>query len=151
MGLFQHILDWLKDLPLSALLKERLALAEDKYERAAAEDRELAAEIKKVKDQIAALKAEQAEALQTQKVDPELIEDTVRVLLYLFNTAVPNDRDAGRMSTALKMEPNVLQYHLDRLKAAGFAYGGGSLTVHGHSYWNLTPRGRQHVVEEGLI
>jgi DNA-binding HxlR family transcriptional regulator len=51
---------------------------------------------------------------------------------------------------SLNMERGVLQYHLDRLDAAGLAHVTGSNYVDEHTYWGLTPQGRQYVVERKL-
>ena len=67
--------------------------------------------------------------------------ETARVLVHLFRSDEKNERDIGVMSTALRMERNVLQCHLDRLYEAKLAESVGSNFVYQHVYWALTPEG----------
>jgi DNA-binding MarR family transcriptional regulator len=143
MGLLQ---DLLKEVPLSSVLKERVALAEEKFERASKE-------IESYKQRVAALEREN-EMLRAQipsKPPRTLDGDTARVLVGLFKAAEMEDRDVGAMARELVMERGVLQYHLDRLQEAGLADVTGANYLHEHIYWGLTPKGRQYVVEEKLI
>jgi hypothetical protein len=50
-----------------------------------------------------------------------LSDDTVRVLVHIFNTPVLDGREVRAMSLSLQLQRNVLQYHLDCLKQAGLA------------------------------
>jgi hypothetical protein len=76
-----------------------------------------------------------------------LNDDTVRVLIHIFRTRRLEDRDVGAMARALNLERGVLEYHPDRLADAELAETAGGNYLHGHVYWALTPKGRQHVVE----
>jgi DNA-binding MarR family transcriptional regulator len=76
-----------------------------------------------------------------------LNDDTVRVLIHIFRTPRLEDRDVGAISRALNLERSMLEYHLDRLADAELAETAGGNYLHGHVYWALTPKGRQHVVE----
>jgi hypothetical protein len=80
-----------------------------------------------------------------------LNEDTSRVLVHMFRTQRHEDRDVGAMAGALELERSVLEYHLDRLADAKLAETAGWNYLHGHVYWALTPEGRQHVIEHGLM
>ena len=143
MGLIQ---DWLQEVPLSAVLKERVALADQKYEAALREVEEL-------KRKVAVLEKENAElrAQIPRSTEAPLGVDTVRVLVHLFKARTQEDRDLGAMAVALEMEIGVLQYHLDRLQKDGLADITGLNYLHGHVYWVLTPEGRQRVVEDKLV
>jgi hypothetical protein len=137
--------DLLKEVPLSSVLKERVALAEQMYDQAAKE-------IEGYKQQVASLESEN-ENLRAQipKSGGTLSEDTARVLVHLFKAVKQDDRDVGVMSRQLGMEQGVVKYHLDRLKEAGFAYMTGGNYVRGHAYWALLSNGRQYVVEHKLV
>jgi DNA-binding transcriptional ArsR family regulator len=138
--------DVLKEVPLSAVLKERIALAGQKYEAAIQQVDEL-------RQKVAALERENAElrAQIPRPHEPSLGEDTTRVLVHLFKAKEIDDRDVGNMARALNMDRGVLQYHLDRLDEAGLAKLTGGNYVDGHVYWGLKPEGRQYVVERKLI
>ena len=144
MGAIQ---DLLQEVPLSAVLRERVALADDKLARATEE-------AENYKRRIADLEREN-EMLRSQnptaKSESGLGPDTTRVLVHLFKNTDQELRDVGFMVTVLQMERSVLQYHLDRLKDAGMAKLTSSNYVHGTVYWGLTPEGRQHAVEGKLI
>jgi DNA-binding transcriptional ArsR family regulator len=142
MGVLQ---DLLKEVPLSSVLKERVALAEEKYDGAMKE-------IEGYKQKVTSLEREN-ENLRAQipKSDGTLSDDTARVLVHLFKAATQVDRDVGVMSRQLTLEQGVLKYHLDRLKEGGLADIVGGNYVHGHTYWALSPKGRQYVVERKLI
>jgi hypothetical protein len=142
MSLLQELL---KEVPLSSVLRERVALAEDKFERASKE-------IDGYRQRIAALERENEELrAQIPSGPPSIDADTARVLVTIFRAADMEDRDIGIMARKLSMERGVLQYYLDRLKEAGLADVTGGNYLHGHVYWGLTPKGRQHVVEGKLI
>jgi DNA-binding MarR family transcriptional regulator len=83
--------------------------------------------------------------------ETSLNEDTARVLVHMFRTQRHEDRDVGAMAGVLELERSVLEYHLDRLADAKLAETAGGNYLHGHVYWALTPKGRQHVVEHGLM
>jgi DNA-binding transcriptional ArsR family regulator len=140
------IQDLLQEVPLAAVLRERVALADQKYEAAVRE-------VEDLKRKIAALERENAE-LRTQ-IPPSdttsLGDDTNRVLVHLFLATESVERDVGMMAAALGMEKGMLQYHLDRLQEVGFAKVTGGNYVDGHVYWGLTPSGRQHVVGRKLL
>ena len=133
MGLLQ---DLLKEVPLSAVLQERIKLAEDRYAAASKE-------IENLKQRIGALEKENAElrAKIPQDVEVSLSADTSRVIIHLFRAREIEDRDVGAMSYALGMEKGLLKYHLDRLQEAELADVTGGNYLHGHVYWALTPAG----------
>jgi DNA-binding MarR family transcriptional regulator len=138
--------DLLTEVPLSALLQERVALVEEKYVRAKEE-------IEGYEQRIAALEREN-ESLPA-RIPPEsasgLGEVTVRVLVYLFKAIEPDDRDVRAMAKGLATDQSLLQYHLERLQKAGLADLAGENYLHDQVYWALTPEGRRHVVEGKLI
>jgi hypothetical protein len=141
MGAIQ---DLLTEVPLSAVLKERVALADQKYERA----RE---EIEGYKKRIAALECE-VETLRAQVPadSPSALDsEAERALVHLFRATEIDARDAGYMARTLGIEQGVLRFHLDRLADAGFA--GVSGARDGHVYWMIKPDGRRYVMERKLI
>jgi DNA-binding transcriptional ArsR family regulator len=136
--------DLLKEVPLSAVLKERVELADQKYEAAMRENEAL-------KRRLTNLEKENAELRARLPHGQEIGDDTVRVLVHLFKTHEMDDQDVGAMARALTMERGVLQYHLDRLDEAKLAECTGGNYVDGHVYWALTPEGRRYAVERKLI
>ena len=96
------IQDLLSEVPLSAVLKQRVALAEQKYEAAVSENATLKQRVSALEDENTALRA-----LVPKKQEGELGEDTTRVLLHLFRVQ-GEARDVNAMAQALKMEPGVM-------------------------------------------
>lgn len=142
MGAIQ---DLLQEVPLSAVLKERVALAEQKYEGAMRENANLKQRVRALEEENAALRAQ----IPRQR-HGGLDDDTARVLVHLFK--VEGDaRDVGVTARTLQMEKGVVKYHLDQLKDAGFATCTSGNYVSGHVYWGLTPAGRKYAVEQKLI
>jgi hypothetical protein len=141
MGAIQ---DLLTEVPLSAVLKERVALADQKYERA----RE---EIEGYKKRIAVLERE-VETLRAQipSDGPDALDsDAERALVHLFRAIEIDARDVGYMARTLGIEHGVLRFHLDQLADAGFA--GVSGARDGHVYWMIKPVGRGYVMKHKLI
>jgi hypothetical protein len=98
MGAMQ---DLLQEVPLSAVLRERVALAEQKYEAAMTENAEL-------RRQLRAL--ENLRALTPPINNDDLVdEETARVLVHLFR-AEGDTRDVGITARILGMEKGVVQY-----------------------------------------
>jgi DNA-binding MarR family transcriptional regulator len=150
MGLLQDILgvgrDALNEAQLSPVLRERIKLAEDKYDAAMKE-------LEQCKQRVATLERE-VENLRAQ-VGPEepkadLDSDTARVLVLMFKTEDLEQRDVGAMARQLNMDRSVFVYHLDRLFDRGFAESIGGNYRHGHIYWSTTPKGRRYIMEREL-
>ncbi|MCY4131120.1 MAG: hypothetical protein OXF39_00550 [Nitrospira sp.] len=80
----------------------------------------------------------------------DLSEETCDVLVYLFSCEGENC-DIGCMADALKIERGMAQYHLDLLESLELAHCTGGNVLWEHTYWDLTPKGRRYVVEEGLL
>jgi hypothetical protein len=143
--------DMLKEVPLSAVLKERVALAEDESKRDKQRIETLESEIKNLRERIAASERENENLrAKVPKSAGALSEDTKGVLVHLFKTVSQEDRDVGAMSRHMVMEEGVLQYHLDQLGEAGFADMTGMNYIYGGVYWGISPAGRRYVVENEL-
>jgi DNA-binding MarR family transcriptional regulator len=139
--------DLLREVPLSSVLKERVALAEEKYDLATKEIEFLKQRIGVLEDENAKLRAQ----IILRIGGATLSDDTTRVLMHIFRTNKLEDRDVGAMAVALAMERSVFQYHLDQLKEAGLAESAGGNHKYRHTYWALTSNGRGYVVEHKLV
>jgi hypothetical protein len=141
------LMDTLQEVPLSAVLRERVALVEQKYEAAIRENAELKKRVLTLEEETSALRS-QIPSKQDAGGD-DLGADTARVLAHLFR-AEGDDCDVGAMARALNMAKGLMQYHLDHLDVAGLATCTGG-NVNGDVYWGLTPKGRRYAVEHKLI
>jgi len=138
--------DLLQEVPLSAVLRERVALAEQKYEAAMTENAELRRQLRALENENATLRALTPPINNDDLVD----EETARVLVHLFR-AEGDTRDVGITARILGMEKGVVQYHLDQLKSAGMAHCTSGNYVKHHMCWSLTPDGRKYAVAKKLI
>jgi hypothetical protein len=142
MGAIQNLL---VEVPLSAVLKERVALAEQKYEGAIRENADIKQRLQVLEQENVALRAQ-----IPKQWNDGLDADTAQVLVHLFR-AEGVDRDVGITARTLQMEKGIVKYHLGLLKDVGFAAVTSVNYVTGHVYWSLTPAGRKHAVEKKLI
>jgi len=140
MGAIQ---DLLQEVPLSAVLRERVGLAEAKYNLAVKENEDLKQRLRALEEENASLRA------QIPK-QGGLEEDTIRVLVHFFR-AEYDATDIGMTAQMLRMEKGVVKYHLDQLENASMAECVGFNSNSGHVYWALTPVGRKYAVENKLI
>jgi hypothetical protein len=81
----------------------------------------------------------------------DLNEDTIDVLVHMFKTKNPEDRDVGILASNLGLEGNVSQYHLDRLQDAKLAESTGFNYMLARVYWGLTAEGRRYAMEHKLV
>lgn len=139
------IQDALKELQLSPVMRERVALAEQKYAQAVAEAEEGRRRVAELEKEVAELRAQ----LPSKPADG-LDDATCQVLVYLFRCRGENC-DVGVLAQRLQMERGIAEYHLDQLNTRGLAKAQGGNYVTGAVYWGPTPEGRSYVVENGLI
>lgn len=144
MGTIQ---DLLTEVPLSAVMKERVALAEQKYERAEKEVEQLRAKVSELETEITDLRSQ---VPSPSDASDGLDENFQQVMIYLFR-ARGDARDVGIMAEHLNLERGVAEYYLDQLGERNLASCGGGNSITGYIYWHLTTNGRAHVVENGLI
>jgi hypothetical protein len=144
--------DLLNELQLSPVLRERVALADQRYEQADAERAVLKDANAALKRRVADLERENAELRAQIPARPanNLGADTARVLAHLFKVAELGDRHVRPMAQALEMERGMLQYHLERLDDKGLAVETGAFQ-YDDVCWGITPEGRRYAVENGLI
>ena len=140
MGMFQ---DLLEEIPRLTVVKERVAFAEDVYERVIKENEELKQRIAVLESE---LESENAKLWPAAPRKQEIGEDTARVLVHLFRAKKPEERAVEAVAAALNMERGVLQPHLDRLREANLAQMTGRNYASGHAYWAPTADGQRFVV-----
>jgi hypothetical protein len=103
------IQDLLQEVPLAAVLRERVALADQRYEAALRDVEQLKQKVEALEQENAKLRAQ----IPQTKDGAALSDDTNRVLVQLFKAARQEERDVGAMAVTLEMERGVLQYHLE--------------------------------------
>ena len=148
------LLELLKDIPTTAVLRERVMLVEERYRQQTDEVTTLKADNGQLSNRVAALETENANLRKqvsgAARQEPVLSDDTVRVLVALFEAAGLDDNGTHYLGRELQMSQSVLQYHLDELEKHGLASCGSFNGLTGDAYWGLTPAGRARVVRRGL-
>jgi chromosome segregation ATPase len=137
------ITDLLKEVPLSAVLKEKIATIEAKYAATETENAILKDDLRDAKAEIAKLKKQAEELAHT---DDDLHE-TERDLL----TAIAElDKDARGdiLAAALKLHPQRADFHLHKLKESGYV---GSVSFGDSPRYYLHQKAREYLISHGLI
>jgi hypothetical protein len=93
------------------------------------------------------VRAEQFTSPEPQPHQNDLSEATIRVLVHMFRATDYERRSVVGMCNELRLEKNILQYHLDRLQESKLADVVSFNYQSGHVYWDLTSEGRRFVVE----
>jgi hypothetical protein len=93
------------------------------------------------------VRAEQFTVPEPPQRHKDLSEATIRVLVHMFRVTDYERRSVVGMANELRLETNILQYHLDRLLEAKLADVVGSNYRTGNVYWDLTAEGRRFVVK----
>jgi DNA-binding MarR family transcriptional regulator len=132
--------DILKEVPLSAVLRERLQAADKENEQ--------------LKERVADLEKENA-ALRAKipvKQEIELPDASKQILVVLFaaENIEPSDLRVPDLAEVLKMERGPLRYHLDRLIEANLIRRIRDYDTE-EDHYSLTDRGRRFVVENNLV
>lgn len=138
------LMDLLKDIPLSAILKEKIAALDEevaslKQENAFLKDenRKLKAENKRFKDEIQSL-------THTDDLDETLIQ----LLIFLAEREGQMVNDSG-LSSALKVDKARARYFAGELEKPGY------ISVDDHSgiitFYSLAHAGRKYLMDKGLI
>lgn len=134
------LLDMLKEVPLSAVLKEKLADAE--------------AEIEKLTERVAALEKENVELrskCQSVTQTSGLREDSVQMLVLMFKDGGRHGLSISQLAGLLNIERSMGQYHMDQLRERKLAKQTGFAVIGKESGWILTPEGRKYAVENSIV
>ena len=145
----------LQDVPLNAALRERVKLADQKYDAALRENEQLKQKVGALQRESVELRAQNA-TLRAQNATLRaqiphatvLSDDTKRVLVHLYKAR--QAQEIGAMATALGIEKGLVRYHLERLSETGLVRTAGSNYRTGHAFWAVTLAGRRRVVEDKL-
>lgn len=149
MGL---VADLLKDIPLSSVLKEKIATFEEenatlKQENASLKDdiRALTTKVQKLEAEVVSLKDE----IKTLAQPDTVPDEQVKILAYLADEGALHFRDS--MAINLHLNHARLDYFLEKLKEREYvSWIGGSTAGESIRYF-LTPKGRDYLFRNNLI
>lgn len=148
------IVDLLKDVPLSAVLKERLEFEEARHQATLDENAALLDENATLSQKVAALESELSQLREKNPEDSTsgLNDDARRILVYLFENYGNRANCAVRpMCRNFEINEGMLEYHLDDLAASGLAQCTGSNYRDGNVFWGITEQGRRFVVQNQMV
>jgi DNA repair exonuclease SbcCD ATPase subunit len=137
------ISDLLKEIPLTAVLREKIATIEEKQAALETENAILKDDKRKLQARILELE-HQLQALT--KSDAELTDVEVALLQCLTNKEV---HEAEQMAAMVKSNLTRVEYHLHKLIQAGYV-GSPPPIVAGPAWYYLEHKGREYLVERNL-
>jgi chromosome segregation ATPase len=143
------ITDLLKDIPLSAVLRERLAEADQKVSALEAQVRKLETESTQLRATVKQKDAEIERLLaQTQKQQTAgLAEIEKRILLMLASEGSIGEGDIAKR---LGVGQHVADHHLEKLEDAQMIWA-EKATYGVPLCWQLMRPGRDYLIEHGLL
>jgi len=141
--------DLLKEYPALSVAKERLALAETKFQELENKYAQLSTENERLKAENLQLREKLAGFEKAKKGDlqPELCN----LLVHLFTYHDRNNTHLDAIARSLGVESQMARYYLDKLVERNLVVVTGGNYVRGHTYYGLTDQGRAFVVENGLL
>lgn len=155
MGLLDGFEKLINEHGSAAILKERIALANDKY--AALEQKLSASELraKELESENQGLRHDLEEAqvqiqnlksITEQSHGPRLEEIREKLLLLLTEHS---DITASQIAGAAAIHSQLIKFHLTDMEAKGFVHG--SYFVGGDTEWSISQDGLGYLVRHGLL
>jgi predicted nuclease with TOPRIM domain len=153
------ITDLLKDIPLSAVIREKLIEAEKKLSVFEQQNKNLQANLNQATKEIESLKKLNQELQRaTSQKKKKLDKVTEQILKQFFD--IGRDLPLEHFMSTLSLEISIVEYHFDLLLEGGFIqqatighsgntlidarFGGDSSTP---NTFQITPNGRKYIVE----
>jgi DNA-binding MarR family transcriptional regulator len=139
------IADLLKDIPLAAVLREKVLNLESENASLQTEVASLKDDLRQAKAEVVKLKNEIDRLTHTDN----LHETEIKILAYLADENTINFNDS--MLLGLRLDQTRLDYFLERLRKQEYiSYIGGSSVGEAVSYF-LTQKGREYLIKNNLI
>lgn len=146
------LFDLLKEIPLSGVLKEKIAALEAKHasvetelaikkddlREAQAENKKLQAEVVKLKDEINRLAQE-----------PDLHETEIKILVRLADPRGANYEES--IAADLRLHPTRLDYYLQSLSEKDYIYSVSIMLADEPTEYHLDQKGREFLIKHNLI
>ena len=140
------ITDLLKEYPALSVAKERLALAQEKYDALEAENKELKNQVETLENENAALK-EQLSGLQPK--GEGILEDIEIEILKLLGSGYGLELPAGVIAQRLNISVPKAEYYLQRLNENEYVYF--PIIMGQEPEYSLDQKGREFLVRNDLI
>ena len=146
------ITDFLKEIPLSAVLKEKIGIIEDKYAAMETQNSILEGDLRKAYAQITQLQHENQRLLdRIEKVTHKEVEDAELKLLKLIADL---SEQSETWESVVKPESGLsnarFEYHVHNLEEAGYVSSNVSHRDYG-SLYSLTQMGRRFLISKDML
>ncbi|HDY66198.1 MAG TPA: hypothetical protein ENH85_00250 [Candidatus Scalindua sp.] len=147
MGL---IVDLLKDIPLSAVIKEKLIEAEKKLSVFEKQNKYLQANLDQATKEIESLKKLNQELQRAANQEIEKHDEvTEQILRQFFKTG--KELSPGYFASSLSLEISVIEYHFDILIKNGYINHASSnrsfITGQSSTTYLISPQGREYIMK----
>ncbi|MGR3173786.1 MAG: hypothetical protein ACUZ8N_04225 [Candidatus Scalindua sp.] len=144
------ITDLLKDIPLSAVIREKLIEVEKKLSVFEQQNKQLQTNLNQATKEIQSLKELNQELQRTKDQDTKKIDNVTEQILQQFFDA-RNDLPLSFIESSLSLDTNIVKYHFDILREheyIGLASVGLDLPgCSGPALYSISPKGRKYVME----
>ncbi|MGO9019117.1 MAG: hypothetical protein ACLQVJ_12300 [Syntrophobacteraceae bacterium] len=134
--------DLIKDVPVSAVVKERLALAEDRFRAIEEENKKLKRRIAALEEENKGLRAQSPASQQPQ--EPEEIEIKIMTLLSKIGQGTIRD-----VAQTLQISITKAEYHISEMEEAELLHG--SYSYVDEATFSLAQKGRVFLVKNDLV
>ena len=143
MGLFENLDKLVTEHGSAQILRERLLLADEKYNKVEQERNSLATENQSLKDEIESLKArlESYETGALLEIEEEILIAAAKIQGY----APPSD-----FARALSLSQTKAEYYVQNLVEKEFLES-PMVIVHSHPGYKLSQLGKRYLIEKNLI
>jgi hypothetical protein len=144
VGLFSEIERLINEHGSAVILKERIALAEDKYAALERKVKELSDENDRLRSENAELKGQIPAATSSEPVQ---VDETGEKILLLL--AQHPGMELPAIATQLKVAKDFAAFHVDELENAGLVHGSYSMMA--AARYSLDQEGRRYLIKKGML
>lgn len=142
MGILSDLERLITEHASASVLKERIALAEDKYAALERKVKELTEENSKLQSE----NAELAKRVPAEKATPAVDELGDKVLAFLSQQPeVP----ISHIARALGISKELAEFHIEELENANLI--SGSYSAMARPTYSLAQEGRRHLIKNGML
>jgi beta-phosphoglucomutase-like phosphatase (HAD superfamily) len=158
MGLLDGLEKLINEHGSAVILKERIALANDKYAALDDKAKGLQLQVERLQADNARLVEENTKLKASQipkPTAPAVLEEVKeRLLVVAANSSSSRSSSTRDLATAVGCSENVAEFHLtelERSKLMGVAYSMSTAWNEGGARWSINHEGRRYLMERGLL
>ena len=138
------IIDLLKDVPLSTVIREQLVSAEKKIALLESENTNLQSQVRELRQEI----QRRDDVIQKEKFHDNLLEK-LKVDILIFLSVQKGAVTADEVARHLKINPQIAIHHLTELNKKSMILVSHRMNF--PPFWNLADGGRKYLINNNLI